>query len=442
MFKNVEKTFWKIAIPMLVIMVADQLFNIIDFWFISQLSDSINSRDNYVTAIWIVFPIFFVIIASSLWISTGVNNIVSIYLGKKDEENKNVFIWIGILFSFVLYILLLLSADNIINYGLHFFQTSPNVHLLAMQYLKIIFEGSIFIFLMNIALQILSVYQDYKVQITFALLSLAFAVFLDWLLVFYLWYGIEWGAYATIITWAITSFILWIYIRKKQYFVYNFTLKKIYSKKNIKEFQKYFFPALLSHLFIMWEFVIINKFVSLFWEDALAGYAIGFKLQSIFIMVFIAFWVTLMIMYGFYSGSKDTKRILQVEKLYLKVWIITSIIIGIILFIISSIFPLLFTDSQAIADIAQKQIFVLIPFFILFVFVFWVIVILQITGNGKLRVLHSLLTLVFIFVFQLFLSTLSIEWVFLWFLFSNILITLIFWYYALKIRKEKLLHCN
>ena len=34
---SIKKTFWKIAIPLMVIMIADQAFSLIDFWFISKL---------------------------------------------------------------------------------------------------------------------------------------------------------------------------------------------------------------------------------------------------------------------------------------------------------------------------------------------------------------------------------------------------------------------
>jgi len=76
---TIQRTFWQIAIPMIIIMLADQAFAMIDFWFISQILSPIYSNQDYITAISITFPIFFIVIAFAISLSTATGNLVSYY---------------------------------------------------------------------------------------------------------------------------------------------------------------------------------------------------------------------------------------------------------------------------------------------------------------------------------------------------------------------------
>ena len=439
MFDNVAKSFWKIAIPLIIIMVWDQLFSLIDFWFISQLSDDINSREDYITAIWIVFPIFFIIIAFSWGLSTAMNNVGSIYLWKDDDSSKNLFVWISLVTWIFISLFLIILSNPIINYSLSFFDISKWVHELAASYLYIIFFWSFFLFTFNIFTQLLSLYQDYKVQIALAIVSLLAAILADYVFIFILWFWIKWWAFSTVLVFFLSSLFLLIYCIKKKYITYNFNIKNLFESKNIFEYRKFFIPAFVSQAFIMVEFFVCNKIISVFWENALAWYGIWVKLQSITIMIFIAFGITLMIMYWIFTGQKNVEKIKQAEKYYLKVSIISSVLVWIIIFTCQNIYPAFFTDNFEIANWARLYITMLIAFFFIFPILFMQIAIFQITWSGKIRIFHTILILLLIIVLQYIWSKYSISHTYWFYLLAQLLGVIVFTSIALKIRKEKIL---
>ena len=441
---TIQRTFWQIAIPMIIIMLADQAFAMIDFWFISQILSPIYSNQDYITAISITFPIFFIVIAFAISLSTATGNLVSYYSWKKDHETKTFYFNYNILISLIIAFFLFIFWENIINYGLSLFELSNNVKTLAYDYLIIIFKWSIFLFLFDIFTTLLSINQAYKVQISLAILSLVLAIFLDYIFIFILDLWIKWWANATILTWIISFIFLIIYSLYKKYYVFNLNILSSFFKKAkniniLKKYSAYFIPALISNLLVMIEFMISNKFIANFGENAIAWYWIGFKLQPILIMVYISFMVTLMIMYWMLMWEKNKPKIIALEKFYLKISIITSIFLSILIFSLSFYFPYFFTDNLEIISIAKKYIYIMSLVFLILPYIFWIITILQSTWSWVWRTIQTILFLViYIILLNIFSYTLGYT-LFSYFI-AHFINLVIFIPIVLKIRKDKMLN--
>ena len=79
----VNKLLISMALPMMISMLVQALYNIVDSIFVAKYSASC------MTAISLVFPLQTLMIAGGSGIGVGMNAILSRYLGAKDQEGVN-----------------------------------------------------------------------------------------------------------------------------------------------------------------------------------------------------------------------------------------------------------------------------------------------------------------------------------------------------------------
>ena len=73
------------AIPMVLAMVVQALYNVVDSVYVSRISET----DSEVTALSLAFPIQNIMIGFATGIGVGVNSVLSKSLGERDQENAN-----------------------------------------------------------------------------------------------------------------------------------------------------------------------------------------------------------------------------------------------------------------------------------------------------------------------------------------------------------------
>ena len=72
------------SLPMVLSMLVNSLYNIVDSYFIARVSESA------MTALSLVYPIQIIITAISVGLGIGVNAMISYFLGANDSENANI----------------------------------------------------------------------------------------------------------------------------------------------------------------------------------------------------------------------------------------------------------------------------------------------------------------------------------------------------------------
>lgn len=100
-----KKLFWKMGLPMIISMVLQALYNVIDSIFVTNMGESGAIANQALT---IAFPIQILIIAIGVGTGVGLNALLSKSLGEKNTEKVNKIAGNGIFLSVCIFIVFLL----------------------------------------------------------------------------------------------------------------------------------------------------------------------------------------------------------------------------------------------------------------------------------------------------------------------------------------------
>ena len=95
-----KKLFWKMGLPMIISMVLQALYNVVDSIFVTNMGESGAIANQALT---IAFPIQILIIAIGVGTGVGLNALLSKSLGEKDNEKANRIAGNGIFLSFCIF---------------------------------------------------------------------------------------------------------------------------------------------------------------------------------------------------------------------------------------------------------------------------------------------------------------------------------------------------
>lgn len=124
------------SLPMVLSMLVNSLFNIVDSFFVAKLSD------DAITALSLVYPIQIVITAISVGFGVGMNVLIAYYLGAKRQKSADMTTSIGIALSLVHGILILIVCNIGFPYYIRMFTKNENVIELGITYARIAFMFS------------------------------------------------------------------------------------------------------------------------------------------------------------------------------------------------------------------------------------------------------------------------------------------------------------
>ena len=130
-----------LALPMMLSMLVNSLYNIIDSFFVAKISE------DAMTALSLVFPVQNFINAVAIGFGIGINAVVAFFLGAGDNRRANQATTLGVILAIVHGILLTVGSILFIPYFLKMFSHSENVISLGIEYSNIVFAFSLIIML-------------------------------------------------------------------------------------------------------------------------------------------------------------------------------------------------------------------------------------------------------------------------------------------------------
>lgn len=224
------------ALPMVISMLVNSLYNIVDSYFVAQISE------NAMTALSLVYPIQNFINAVAIGFGVGITSVISYYLGSGQEKKANIAATHGIFLSMVHGILMTIGCIAVMPVFLRFFTQDEQVIDLGLRYSVIVFSFSTMI---TLGLFFEKVYQaigSMKVTMTAIMCGCIVNILLDPVLIFGLGpfpaMGIEGAALATGIGQTLTLiFYLILYFTHpirihlgRQYFIRDMSMEvRLYS---------------------------------------------------------------------------------------------------------------------------------------------------------------------------------------------------------------------
>lgn len=132
--QSVKKLFWKLGLPMIVSMVLQALYNVVDSVFVANMSDCGAVANEALT---IAFPVQIMIIAIGVGTGVGLNALLSRSLGELNHEKINSVAGNGIFLGLVIYAVFLLFGLFCSEWFIDLFTDDPLVLSMGTSYLKI-----------------------------------------------------------------------------------------------------------------------------------------------------------------------------------------------------------------------------------------------------------------------------------------------------------------
>lgn len=129
-----KKLFWKIGLPMIISMVLQALYNVVDSIFVANMQDAGAVAS---VALTYAFPVQILIIAISVGTGIGLNALLSKSLGEKNKEKANAVAGNGIFLALVIYSVFLLFGLLGSRWFISLFTKDKEVINMGTSYLKI-----------------------------------------------------------------------------------------------------------------------------------------------------------------------------------------------------------------------------------------------------------------------------------------------------------------
>ena len=415
---NPSKALWSLAIPIMLGMGIQTLYNLVDMIFIGRLGGQ------SITGIAFNMPLFFLVLGLTMGLGTGVTASIARFIGqnnKKEADNSAEHaIFMAVVISLFLSSLGLLFGERILS----LFGAEGEILSIGWEYLHVMCVGMPFMIFSGFFRSILAGEGDMKLPMMVAGLGTVLNIILDPIFIFDLenygglgfGLGVAGAAMATVISQVIVFcvFIYMLFVKKHSYI--TFRLKDFsFSSDIIWDIVKVGLPASLSMVVMAIGQGVFNKILIHFSADTVAAYQVAGRLDMLVFLPIFSIAASLTTLVGMFFGAKEY----DILRFTIKYGIISAFCITVLSSVLIYLFADLavgfFTDDELIISIA-------VTFLKLFAFVYPLISVgittgrvLQGLGKGLpvlvitiVRVLGVSAPLAFLFIFYM---GKPVEWV-------------------------------
>lgn len=326
-----KQLFWKMGLPMIISMVLQALYNVVDSIFVTNMGENGALANQALT---IAFPIQILIIAIGVGTGIGLNALLSKSLGEKDKEKVSKTAGTGIFLSFVIYAVFLIFGLFGSRWFISLFSNgNEQVINMGTSYLKIcccFSLGSIGYTVYERFLQATGkTHLSTISQISGALVN----IILDYIFIFPLNMGVKGAAWATIIGQFVSLFIAMIfhYTKNKEidgnvkYIKPNIKLIKIIYRIGISAaIMQALLAVMMAGMNVILGFSHADKTI------LVGSFGIYYKIQQIALFSAFGLSNTIISILSFNYGMKDKKRIDECIKYGITDTIIVTLILTIL----------------------------------------------------------------------------------------------------------------
>jgi len=367
--KDINKLIIQIAIPSSIGMFFNTMYNVVDTFYIGQISTEAISALTY------SFMIFFMLLSISFGLSSAITAYVGGALGKHKRNMARIYASNGISLFLIIALILSVISFLFLEYIFVLIGATGIVLEYALEYTYIILLG---IFPMLIGLganAVLVALGDTKSYRNILIIGFILNVILDPLFIYGFYFipalGLSGVAIATVLIQCTTlSYMLY-----KLYKTNLFDTSKFFkSSPNIKAYKhliKQAIPASTNMLLGSFGSMITMYFVSTYGFKAVAAFGIGYRVEQIILLPMLGLNTAVIAIVSNNFGAKNFNRIDEVIQKALKYGYIMSAV-GVVLIALFGKYMIMIFDTDAqVVDIAYTYIifesFIFFSFMTLFV---------------------------------------------------------------------------
>ncbi len=333
----------KLAVPASVGTLFQTLYTIVDTFYAGKISPEALS------ALSKSFPIYFLIIATSIGVTVAGTSLIGSSIGEKNE--KNVLIYFG---NVIIYSIIISVVVTILGFAFGekiflLMNSSQEVTILGLEYINIIFLGTI-LFILVVALNsFLHAEGDTKTYRNVLIFSFFLNIILNPIFIFGFLFipplGITGIGIATIIAQFVSLLVILIKIlnnqRIKQITLDHFKAKYFFLKNIF--FQS--MPITIAILGYSIAATVVFTYVGLFGEYAVAGYGSATRIEQVVLLPILGINTAIISIIAQNIGAKYYDRVEQSYFTSIKYGLFIMLIAGVVIFISADIVPKFFSSN-------------------------------------------------------------------------------------------------
>ena len=351
---NIPKLVRKLAVPAMVGTLFQTLYNVVDTYFAGKISPEALS------ALSKSFPIYFIIIATSIGVTVAGTSLIGNSIGEKNNKKTlNYFshiIYYGIIISiFITFLGLYFSKKVFFLMG-----STEEVVSLGLQYTDIIYSGSVLFILVVSLNSLLHAEGDTKTYRNVLVLSFLLNIILNPILIFgFLFipaFGVKGIGIATIISQFLSFVIILLKVLKNER-IKNITNEYLLPK--ILFFKNIFFqsmPITVSICGYALAAAIIFTYVGQSGEYAVAGYGVGTRIEQVVLLPILGINTAIISIIAQNYGANNLYRIKETYFTAIKYAFVIMITAGVLVFLSASIITSFFSSDPEVIEYGKRYL--------------------------------------------------------------------------------------
>lgn len=333
--ENINKLLISFAIPCVISMLINSVYNIVDQIFIGK---GVGTLGNAATNV--IFPLVIIFNAVAGLIGNGAAANLSLKLGegKKEDGGKIVgsAVTVSIIFSLVLSVIAYLFLPKLV----YMFGCTKNVYQYAVDYGKIIILGAPFMIIYSALSQLIRADGSPKYSMVLLVVGAILNIILDPIFIFTFNMGVKGGAIATVIGQIVSFIMATLYLRR----VKSVKLEKESFKvdKSITRTLGLGLSSFITQSTVLALFVFMNNMMTKYGaltkygaDIPLSVYGVISKINSLYISTILGISIGAQPIIGFNYGAGNYERVKETLRKVLSI----NLVVGLIFNIIFYLFP-------------------------------------------------------------------------------------------------------
>ena len=436
--ENIPVLVRKLAIPASVGTLFQTLYNIVDTFYSGLISPEALS------ALSKSFPIYFIIVATSIGVTVGGTSLIGNSIGEKNEKNASYYfthiIIYGLLISVFITFIGLYFSEKVFN----LMGSTQEITNLGLQYTNIMFYGSFLFFLVVSLNSLLHAEGDTKTYRNVLILSFLLNIILNPILIFGFLFipamGMMGIGLSTIIAQLIAFLIILFKVlqnpRVKKITIEYFNVKFIFLK-NI------FFQSMPISIAICGYAVaatFIFTYVGQTSELAVAGYGAATRIEQVVLLPILGINTAIISIIAQNFGANNFDRVKETYFVSIKYGLILMVFSGILVYLTADIVPRFFSSNEVVLEYGRRYLKIaafILPAYPIFFLSNGFFMGLKKSNYAMVNnMMRNVLVPICVFYLAKYLSADFDTFFWLWFIFQWTLSILLFSYVSYYIKKK------
>lgn len=339
----IPRAYFKLALPVVLSMVASMIYNLADTFFVSQTQNT-----NLVAGVALCTPLFSFLIAIGDIFGLGGSSLISRLLGEKayatGSRVSSFCLYGAVVLGLVTTVILLGFSRPI----LHLLGATTATYPYAEQFYRIMAIGAMPIIVSIVPGNLIRTEGFATQSMVGTMVGTVITIILDPLLIFPMGLGAAGAALATVIGYTVSAGFL-VYLTKRYCRVISIDIKlSRIDSQLIRQVLFIGIPGSITNLMQAFGTAVLNRYLVDYGATRVAAMGIVLKVYMIIMLVMVGFAFGAQPLIGYTFGANNQKRFKKILHFDLMVEVVYALVFAVILMIFAPQIIGLFLHNQAV----------------------------------------------------------------------------------------------